>query len=317
MNIAEILDFISGRSPELAGKIQEWISGSESNREEYYHIKQLWAQRTAEEHSSPEALDIALKGIRDRIAIRENARRTRRSLILAWSVAAALAVVVAAGTLSRVLPPLSPVELSNTASAVSRHTLPDGTEVFLRQNASLTYGRRFGVKSRDVRLTGEAYFNVRKDTVRPFVVRTSCAEVKVLGTSFNVSARERTDVVLETGRVRLGDARGRVVADLIPGDRATIGPDGDFTIDKVKTGRYTNWHYDYQIYEKCTFDEFVLLVENRYDVRFVYDPVKFKDTYFRLALSGNDSLDDILNMMDFIAHIKYETNGRNIYIDKR
>ena len=317
MNIAEILDFISGRAPELAGKVQEWISESESNREEYYRIKEIWAQRTAEEHSAPEALEAALESIRTRIASRDEARRTRRSLIFAWSVAAALAVVIAAGTLNRIVPGFRPIELSNTASTVSRHTLPDGTEVFLRQDASLTYGRRFGVKSRDVRLTGEAYFNVRKDTLHPFTVETSCAEVKVLGTSFNVSAREKTNVVLETGRVQLGDARGRVIADLLPGDRATIGPDGDFTIDKVKTGRYTNWHYDYQIYEKCTFDEFVLLVESRYDVRFVYDPVKFKDTYFRLALAGNDSLEDILGMMDFIAHIEYEVNGRNIYIDKR
>ena len=317
MNISDILDFISGKSPELAERVQSWISESESNREEYYRIKELWACRTVEEHSSKEAVSKAVAGIEERIRMQDDKKRQRRRLILAWSVAAALALVIAAGTMNKYLPSLAPIELTNTAAEVSKYTLPDGTEVFLRRNASLTYGCRYGNKSRDIRLFGEAYFNVRKDTLHPFVVHTPCASVCVLGTSFNVNAGERTDVILETGRVRIDDSKGNLLAMLSPGDRVTVSREGNFTIENVKTGKYTSWRYDYQIFDNCTFDEFVILIEGRYDVRFVYDPLKFRDTNFRLALSDYDTLDEILEMMDFIAHIKYEINGRNIYIDKR
>lgn len=317
MNISDILDYISGKSPELAGNIQAWISESESNREEYYQIKELWARKTVEEHSSPDAVLKAIAGIEDRIRLRDEHKKHRSRLILAWSVAAALAFIIAAGTLNRYLPSLSPVELTNTTAEVSKYTLPDGTDVFLRRNASLTYGRKYGTGSRNIRLVGEAYFNVRKDSLHPFVVHTPCASVCVLGTSFNVNAGESTDVILETGRVSINDAKGHLLAMLSPGDRATVSKEGNFTLEQVKTGKYTSWRYDYQIFDNCTFDEFVILIEGRYDVRFVYDPLKFRDTNFRLALSDYDTLDEILEMMDFIAHVKYEVRGRNIYIDKR
>ena len=56
------------------------------------------------------------------------------------------------------------------------------------------------------------------------------------------------------------------------------------------------------------------MIENRYDVRFIYDPSKFQNVYFRLAISETDTVDDMLAMMAYIARIQYEKNGRNIYV---
>lgn len=83
--------------------------------------------------------------------------------------------------------------------------LPDGSKVLLNAGASLKYPRVFGA-TRDVALTGEAFFNVMPDKNKPFIIRTSEASIKVVGTSFNVLATKETDsvqVVVETGIVEL------------------------------------------------------------------------------------------------------------------
>lgn len=317
MNASKILDYVSGRRPDLADEVWAWIAESESNRAKYYEIKQLWAVKAVEAHSGRASLDKAVEEIKGRIHSGKKDLRTRRHLALAWSVAAVLALVVVIGAGERYLPEVRPVTVSNESSEVFRHSLPDGSSVFLKKGASISYRKNFRKDERRLSLKGEAYFDISRDESRPFSVKTECAGIRVLGTSFNVSASERTEVVLEKGRVQLCDSKGNPVADLHPGEKAVVGKDGNVCLSTVRTGEYTGWRYNYQVYDKCTFDDFVLIVENRFDVRFVYDPMKFKDTYFRLTLSESDSLGDILEMMDYIAHIKYERNGRNIYVDKR
>lgn len=71
--------------------------------------------------------------------------------------------------------------------------LPDGSIVMLNSNSTLTYPTQFSDKQREVNLLGEAYFEVTKDTKRPFVVTTPYqANIKVYGTQFNVEAYEKT-----------------------------------------------------------------------------------------------------------------------------
>ncbi|MDR1938967.1 MAG: FecR domain-containing protein [Tannerellaceae bacterium] len=67
-------------------------------------------------------------------------------------------------------------------------TLPDGTKVYLNAKSTLSYSPFFAIKRRVVHLSGEAYFEVTRDTENPFIVRTDAAQVKVHGTTFNIYA---------------------------------------------------------------------------------------------------------------------------------
>ena len=96
-------------------------------------------------------------------------------------------------------------------------TLQDGTNVWLNSGAEIEYPSLFAGNSRQVRLSGEALFDVSRDTRRPFVVETFACKVEVLGTRFNVNADERHDVfstALMRGSVRvssLADPQQQVV----------------------------------------------------------------------------------------------------------
>ncbi|MDY6799783.1 MAG: FecR family protein [Bacteroidota bacterium] len=84
--------------------------------------------------------------------------------------------------------------------------LPDGTKVYLNENSSLKYPDEFIGTQRKVKLTGEAFFNVAKNKEKPFIVDVKNAEIRVLGTSFNVRTNiddSDVEVYVETGMVEV------------------------------------------------------------------------------------------------------------------
>ncbi|MGM9791348.1 MAG: FecR family protein [Candidatus Cryptobacteroides sp.] len=317
MNISDLLDYISGRDNSKEKELESWLRESPENREQYFRLKELWAQKTAEELSAPAVLEKAVSGIRSKIRLDGSRRRYRRSAAFAWSFAACLLLFIAAGTVINNWKSTPDITLANNSEAVSLYSLPDGSRAFLKNGASLSYNNSFNKEDRCVSLTGEAYFEVKKDELVPFVVSTPQTRIKVLGTSFNVRSGERTEVVLEKGKVALCDAGDRHIAELLPGNMAVVTKDGGISLSSVEPSDYTKWRYNYRVFDSCSFDDFVAMAEERFDVRFIYDPSKFQDTYFRLAISDSDTLDDILSMMEYIANLKYEKRGRNIYVNSQ
>jgi ferric-dicitrate binding protein FerR (iron transport regulator) len=84
--------------------------------------------------------------------------------------------------------------------------LPDGTKVYLNENSSLKYPDEFDGTQRKVKLTGEAFFDVAKNKEKPFIIDVKKAEIRVLGTSFNVRTNidnSEVEVYVETGIVEI------------------------------------------------------------------------------------------------------------------
>ena len=113
-------------------------------------------------------------------------------------------------------------------------TLADGSEVWLNADSELRYPARFTGADRRVWLKGEAYFSVRTDSARPFVVEAEDVRVRVYGTEFNVSTQEtgRVETVLVSGSVGMGHG-GEEVA-LRPGEKGTFAREsGEMTVEEV------------------------------------------------------------------------------------
>jgi len=91
-------------------------------------------------------------------------------------------------------------------------TLDDGTRVVVNRHSSLRYGKNFDREERKIYLSGEAWFEVSRDTTRPFIIDAGAALVEVLGTSFNVNAYKENPVVeitVESGTVGLSAKQDR------------------------------------------------------------------------------------------------------------
>jgi transmembrane sensor len=116
--------------------------------------------------------------------------RKRKWFWIAGAAAAAITAVLSFTFFSttKVVKPTRQAEntVSTKAGSKSKIQLPDGTQVWLNADSKLEYNENFNVKLREVKLSGEAFFDVVKNKDKPFVIHTSQMDVKVLGTAFNV-----------------------------------------------------------------------------------------------------------------------------------
>lgn len=174
------------------------------------------------------------------------------------------------GSISRV--PRSYVSYSNTKNDSDIITLPDGSTVWMMKDATVRYSETGskGIGRRDVQLEGEAFFDVAKDTLRPFVVRTSDLSVVAVGTRFNVRVKEEenTEVMLEEGSVRLCNPQGVNLMRLLPNQAATLDlASGDIFIEQRYVQSEVRLKYNVIALTDATVGEIVENIEKSYGVR--------------------------------------------------
>lgn len=135
--------------------------------------------------------------------------------------------------------------VSNGLGKIKKVMLPDSSIVWMNANTSLTWNNHYGEKIREVTLSGEAGFDVRKDEKHPFIVHSYHADVKVLGTFFNVEsypASDVTRVALVRGKVAVHGNRDRKLSGMLsPGEAAVFTAKGTLAIGKANVRQSLLW----------------------------------------------------------------------------
>jgi transmembrane sensor len=192
-------------------------------------------------------------------------------------------------------------------------TLPDGTNVWLNSESSLTYPVAFTGDQRKVILKGEAYFEVAKNKKMPFIVHTDRADVNVLGTHFNVNAyADDSDVktTLLEGSVRLS-GKG-TSALLVPGEQGIVDLDG-ISKKKVNLNQVIAWKLGYFVFRNNNIQDIMRQVSRWYDVE-----VEFRGNMagktFGGTYSKNKDINELLNGLELTGLIHFKIEGRRIIV---
>jgi len=211
---SDLLRFVEGDcSPDEAAAIQAWIAADPRRGELLHELRAVWrlTGSTTRRWAVAGARLRLLHG-RGRHAAQWSAGFSARPGLSRSGIAAAIACVVAGTGVWLLRPRPAPVrEFATPAGQRLRLTLPDSSRVLLSVGTRLRLPRDFGLRARAVELDGEAYFVVRHDPRRPFLVRTRQGVTEDLGTSFDVRAYAQEDyvqVVVASGRVALRAGRG-------------------------------------------------------------------------------------------------------------
>lgn len=190
-----------------------------------------------------------------------------------------------------------------------RFTLPDNTVVWLNAGSQLTFSRDFDHSERRyVRLEGEAFFDVRKDSLRPFVVELGAMQVKVLGTRFNacnVEAFGSSEVTLLNGSVEIVSPRLKKPLRLVPDESCIFDARSQqFTVKAVTASNYCNWRRDSIVFENTPLSDILTNLEHRYNVRFQVDPEI--DTSIGLSFTLQpEKLENTLDLTTTLANLRY------------
>lgn len=295
--------------------IYEWITESDENMAEFRRIKDA-RDRLGIMAAEADTQDEARRKVWKKIG-RKPARR--RMYAVAASVAAVLAVgIFLFGRFG------SGVEGDGIAFQTERGqlkevTLPDGSTVTLNAESKISYIFEEDRGLRLVFLTGEAFFDVVRDTLNPFVVRTDHMDARVLGTKFNISAYPDSRAVETTimeGRVALSihglDADPvEVTAD----DRATlIKGGGSFRLDRVDASLIGQWMDGTLVFREALLGDIAGKLERYYDIPVELSGDGLYNMVYTATFDKGTPVEKILELFAFTSPIDYRVTDDRIVI---
>lgn len=222
--------FSSEASPEETSLVRSAMVDNPALKETYETFRKLWeSSAIADDLSAEAALERTWEKIRSqapRDTGREEVFSVRRFTWLKVAAAVVITGLIGLMWFLQVKPSgddLLYTETVNTAGIRSEVTLPDGTRVRLAGDSRLRYPSGFTGDRREVTLSGEAFFEVKPDSLHPFIVHTANGHIKVLGTSFNISAYDADGEVITavaTGKVSFTPPGSTESVILLPGKKA-------------------------------------------------------------------------------------------------
>lgn len=192
-------------------------------------------------------------------------------------------------------------------------TLADGSTVWLNSESSLTYPVSFGGNTRELKLEGEAYFDVRKDVARPFIIHTSQFDVKVTGTQFNVrlypDGYESTTLV--EGSVQI--ERNNEIQYLKPGQQSIL-INGKFEVHEVDPEEAVAWRYETFCFKDRRLENIMNELARWYNVDIFYQNQAAKDYHFTAWFQRSSTIEEVIEILEKTQKIKMELKGKTLTV---
>ena len=196
--------------------------------------------------------------------------------------------------------------------------LSDGTRVWLNAESELRFPAQFGTGEREVYLKGEAYFDVRKDVARRFIVHLKESNVTVLGTSFNIKAYGDEDYIYTTlveGKVRFTSEKEHEEVTLRPGMQSVLNlKSGKTELKEVEVEQFTAWRQGRFVFPSTTLGDLMCQLKRWYDIDVVYLSPEAKGYEFRGAINRDMDLKNVLAIVEKTSNVVFDINGRTIKV---
>lgn len=189
--------------------------------------------------------------------------------------------------------------------------LADGTQIWLNSMSSIRFPIYFSGANREVEITGEVFFDVAHDELKPFIVHTPIHDIKVLGTSFNVSCYGNDNQVhttLVTGKVEINNIKNKE-------DRVFVTPGQQFVYSKlnhhmevreVNTDAYTGWVNGCFLFEEQRLEDIFNKLERWYEIDVLFDNNAVKEEVFTGKLPRFENMDTLLDMIASVSNVEFE-----------
>ena len=207
--------------------------------------------------------------------------------------------------------------ISPENQVVNEYILPDGSVVALNSNSKLVFPKHFKGDTREVTLYGEAFFDVKPNAEKPFIITAGNAQVKVVGTSFNVSAypgNETVEVVVTTGKVQVTNKNAEALADanlvyLIPGEKGTLFTKSSI-LEKSQNSNlsYLAWKTRDFTFNDIPLNEVFQCLEKTYHVKIQVTDPKLNDLKLN-AQFDKKPIDFILNVVGLTFNLELSVDN--------
>ncbi|MBM6963977.1 FecR family protein [Phocaeicola plebeius] len=271
-----------------------------------------------------------MKTLYEGLHIRSEEGKPRFTLKRYWMQIAASLLLLIAGSLT-VLTFMQQNEINALAEqnvvirsgdyGKSLVTLPDGTIVHLNAKSSLTYSQDFGRNDRKVALSGEGFFEVKKDTEKKFTVGTGYLDIIVLGTKFNVYAYETKDIVemsLVEGSVDVTTSRPPYQSIRVkPNEKVVYNKHtGNLLHERTSNKMETAWMNKELVFRSERLENVFRCLSRKFAVTFsVDDETLLNDVY--TGTFDDENVESIMRVLKYHYKFKYTNEDGVISIQTR
>lgn len=293
--------------------LKNWVNASAENRRYFKDRVRIW-QLTGAVAKNRYHKDAAFEAFKLRVAA-ENTKEKPKTRIISLSriykYAACFLLFLLVGGVSYFLinnrDNQSPKPLFYAVNTPEKSKmkvdLPDGSVVWLNTSSKLVYDSQFGISNRHLALSGEAYFEIAKNEGLPLIVSLDDAEVKVLGTKFNVT-NYQTDaeihVALLQGSVEFIDKRTNKNVIMKPDQMICLDKNSRSTkLKNIKAQDYNGWINNKLFFDEETLGQIAKELERAMGVSIIFEDDDLKNQVFYGGLSIDT--DDIRELMDVMA----------------
>jgi ferric-dicitrate binding protein FerR (iron transport regulator) len=210
------------------------------------------------------------------------------------------------------------VETMTGNGCKSQITLSDGTKVDLNAGSKIQYPAHFNGKDRNVKLTGEAYFEVAKDSKHPFIVSVENIKIKVLGTHFNVKAFTDDGVITTTlieGSVSVASIGNKKTFTLKPNQQLVYTTKtGNFALRNVEAKLFAGWKNNEYYFEHERFEQIARNIERIYNIGVIISSGRIGNETFSGSFGSKDNFYKVLEIMQKQKGFKYKVEKDSVFI---
>lgn len=254
--------------------------------------------------------------LRNKLFVREKYISMRFILRIAASIAIFFAL---AGLLNHILKISNqPIILSNYSNDILNIALPDSSNIYLNRNSTVKYKKNFN-KKREITVEGQVFFKVKRDTLRPFVVNAGESNIKVLGTSFTVETKPQSvEVIVASGRVAFySTIKHCDTLLLLKGDKGVFRNQG-ICLAKLKNNdlNFLAWENHTLSFVNTPLPQVIHDLERYYKIKITLKDLLISKLHYTSEFK-NPSLNEVLNEMELVLNVKYESIDSTIIISPK
>ncbi|MFH5834270.1 FecR family protein [Halalkalibaculum sp. DA384] len=201
-------------------------------------------------------------------------------------------------------------------------TLSDGTQIRLNSNSKIWIPDRLSGNVREVRMTGEAYFDVAPNPDRPFVIHTKQTSIRVLGTAFNVkslSTSKNVQVAVVEGEVSVSSSEKKKENSVLLG-KGQFGylEEGEFSVENFGIENYLYWMKGRLVFENLNLDQVCTQLSRLYEVSCQIEDEALRNLKLSTNVSSASSLEKVLSVISLSLDVNYRKSNHGIvWYDKQ
>jgi transmembrane sensor len=313
IDIEDLLDrYLKGEaSPEEIERVETWLNNNGGTNSEWQQMdkpsKDQWLSGLFNE------IEKSISANDDKVIKMQPRTNLWRSIA---AVAAVLAIFFSAylewPAMQGLLHRQHLTALNVPSNQKKQITLADGSKIWVNGGSELKYPETFYGKTREVYLSGEAYFDIQHDASRPFIIHTGKVVTTVLGTAFNIKEDKTLHTVVVTvtrGKVSVANGN-QLLGTITPNQQISFNVINNQHIQKdVDVKQATAWQESELHFEDITFGDAAVELQQKFKVKITFNNDKLKNCRFTGTALEGENLDKILKVICAFNNATYQTKA--------